>query len=86
MSEFIIVQSGAGVSLAPAFHSKIGETFASTSSIIATGMLSSFLPPRAVRSRALSWLHRTTFDAFLRDLLNVSTGSGIQTLPVAIKN
>lgn len=34
------------------YHSKIGANFASTSSMIAPGTLSSFLPPRAPRSRA----------------------------------
>ena len=33
-------------------HSKIGASFASTSSIIVPGTLSSFLPPRALRSSA----------------------------------
>jgi hypothetical protein len=36
----------------PAAHSKIGASFASTSSMIAVGTFSSFLPPRARRSRA----------------------------------
>ena len=41
-------------------HSNIGAIFASTSSRIASGMLSSFRPPRAARSRARGWSHRTT--------------------------
>jgi hypothetical protein len=41
-------------------HSNIGDILASTSSMIASGMLSSFLPPRAARSRVRGWSHRTT--------------------------
>jgi hypothetical protein len=41
-------------------HSNIGESLASTSSMTASGMLSSFLPPRAARSRARGWSQRTT--------------------------
>ena len=41
-------------------HSKIGDTLASTSSMTAAGMLSSFLPPRAAKSRVRGWSQRTT--------------------------
>src|SRR5271169_2107196 len=41
------------------FHSNIGDILASTSSTIASGTLSSFLPPRAAKSRARGWSQRT---------------------------
>src|SRR5882762_3350842 len=45
---------------AQAVYSNIGEILANTSSMTASGMLSSFLPPRAERSRARGWSQRTT--------------------------
>ena len=40
-------------------HSNIGKSFARTSSMVASEILSSFLPARAARSRARGWSQRT---------------------------